>query len=258
MPTEALAKVGCNASRIGFPDLHPINNILYFANLGHIGQISKGNNLMKMNRFIVAMLAVFVFSGCAPFQHSLKDGEALPDGKVLLVGAVALDPPLEQGEMVHYDVRGASRGVIRFGVTKDLSQKVDMKAMNPLSSDEVLIMNLKGISCIPLNPGTRYLRLGIMDESSHASIPVVINGRPGFRGIDVQSLYLIKDIKLDLPSNAKAVYIGTLVFQHDGKQATGVRVRDDFKQATKDLAAKQIPGLTSKEMVRKLAQVVKN
>ncbi|MBJ6798540.1 hypothetical protein [Geomonas propionica] len=213
---------------------------------------------MSVKRFIVAMLVLVMFSGCAPFQHSLKEGEALPDGKVLLVGAVVLDPPLEQGEMIHYDVRGASRGVVRFGVTKDLSQKVDMKATIPLSSDEVFIMNLKGISYIPLTPGTRYLRLGIMDESSHASMPVVIGGKSGFRGIDVQSLYLVKDIKVDLPSNAKAVYIGTLVFQHDGKQATGVRVRDDFKQATKDLAAKHIPGLTAEGMVRKLAQIVKN
>lgn len=213
---------------------------------------------MELKRFVVGIIAVLVFSGCAPFQYSLKEGEALPDGKVLLVGAVALDPPLEQGEMIHYDVRGASRGVIRFGVTKDLSQKVDMKATSPISSDEVFIMNLKGISCIPLQAGTRYLRLGIMDESSRASIPVIINGKPGFRGIDVKSLYLIKDVKVDLPANAKAVYIGTLVFRHDGKQATGVQVRDDFNQAAKDLSARHIPGLTAKEMVRKLAQVVKN
>jgi len=45
----------------------------------------------------MALLCCLLFaSGCAPFLGSLK-GESRPDGKVLLVGAVALDPPVEQG-----------------------------------------------------------------------------------------------------------------------------------------------------------------
>ncbi len=213
---------------------------------------------MKMARSIVVVFVVLMFAGCAPFLGSLKEGESVPDGKVLLVGAVALDPPLEQGTLVSYDVRGASRGIIRFGVTKDLSKKVDLHSFPPISSDEVFLMNMKGLSFIPLQPGTRYMRLGIMDQSSHYSIPVVINGTPGFRGVDVKSLYLVKNIKVNIPSDVKAVYIGTLVFKHDGEKATSVQVRDDFKQAAKDLAVKHIPGLTAKDVVKRLAQVVKD
>lgn len=213
---------------------------------------------MKMTRFILAMCVALVFAGCAPFHGSLKAGESVPEGKVLLVGAIVLDPPLEQGTLVGYDVRGASRGIIRFGVTKDLSGKVDRQSLATTPFDEVLLLSMKDLSCIPLQPGTRYLRIGIMDQSSHFSIPVVDGGKPGFRGVDVTSLYLVKDVKIDIPSNAKAVYIGTLVFRHDGSQATSVQVRDDFKQAAKDLAVKSIPGLSAKDMVKKLAQVVKN
>jgi len=46
----------------------------------------------------MALLCCLLFaSGCALFIGSLKEGESLPDGKVLLVGAVALAPPVEQG-----------------------------------------------------------------------------------------------------------------------------------------------------------------
>jgi hypothetical protein len=212
---------------------------------------------MKSTGFVLTMLVLF-FAGCAPFNGSLKEGEAMPEGKVLLVGSIALDPPLEQGTLVSYDVRGASRGIIRFGVTKDTSKKVDLKSVISMSFDEVFLMNMQGLSCIPLQPGTRYLRVGIMDLSSHYSMPIVDGAAPGARGVEVTSLQLIKDLKVEIPNGVKAVYIGTLVFRHDGRQATSVQVRNDFKQAVKELATKHIPGLSPKDMVKKLAQVVKD
>ncbi len=213
-----------------------------------------------MTKFLISMLGcLFVVAGCAPFCGSLKEGEALPEGKVLLIGAVVLDPPVEQGRFVNIDVWGASRGVIRFALTNDLSKKVDPRSPNPISPDEVLLMKLKGLSCIPMQPGTRYLREGMLDKSSRCSIlaPPGPNGvSTGFKGIDVSSLRLVGDLKIDIPDNVKAVYIGTIVFRHDGKRTTGLRVRDDFKQATKELAANKIPGISSKDVVKKLARVV--
>ncbi len=61
---------------------------------------------------------------------------------------------------------------------------------------------------------------------------------------------------LHIPDNVKAVYIGSIVFRHDGKRTTGVQVRDNFKQATKDLAAINIDGISSKDVVKKLARIV--
>lgn len=216
---------------------------------------------MTKTRFFMAALCCLLFvSGCAPFRHSLQEGDSLPDGEVLLVGAVALDPPIEQGNMVHHDAMGASKGVMRVHLAKDLSQKVDVNSLMSLSIDDVLLMKLKGLSFISLKPGIRYVRLGIVDISSQGAIPVAPagpGGAPGFRGIDVQSLYLVRDLKLDIPEKAKAVYIGTIVFKHDGQYATGVRVRDDFKQVAKEIAAKKITGITSQNLVKKLAQVVK-
>lgn len=216
---------------------------------------------MRTTRLLMAVLCCLLFtSGCAPFLGSLKEGESLPDGQVLLVGAVALDPPVEQGTFVNIDVMGASQGVMRIALTKDLSKKVDLGSAMPISPDEVLLMKLKGISCIPLPPGIRYVRLGIVDLSTRASnltTPTGPGGSPGFKGIDVSALYLIGDLKLEIPEKAKAVYIGTIVFKHDGREATGVQVRDDFKQATKDLAANKFPGIAVNDIVKKLAKVVK-
>ena len=216
---------------------------------------------MKVARLLVAVLGCLLFvSGCAPIHASLKEGEPLPEGKVLLVGAIVLDPPVDQGELINYDVRGMSRGVIRFAMTKDLSKKVDMQAMLPISPEEILLMNLKGVSFVPLQSGTLYIRMGIMDVSSRAStltMPTGPGGSAGFKGIDVSSLYLVRDLKIEIPAKAKAVYIGTIVFKHDGAKATGVQVRDDFKQAVTELTAKNIPGIKPKDVVKKLAQVVR-
>jgi len=213
-----------------------------------------------MTKLLVTMLCcLLAVAGCEPFYGSLKEGEALPEGKVLLVGAIALDPPVEQGRIVSIDVRGASRGVIRFALTNDLSKKVNPQAPMPISPDEVLLMKLKGLSCIPMQPGTRYIRMGMLDKSSQYSIlaPPGPNGvSTGFKGVDVSSLRLVGNLKIDIPDNVKAVYIGTIVYRHDGKRTTGIQVRDDFKQATKDLAANNIVGISSKDVVKKLARVV--
>lgn len=88
-------------------------------------------------------------------------------------------------------------------------------------------------------------------------MPAGPGGSAGFKGIDVSALYLVKDLKIEIPEKAKAVYIGTIVFRHDGREATGVKVRDDFKQAAKDLMTKNIAGIASKDVVKKLAQVMK-
>ena len=101
------------------------------------------------------------------------------EGKVLLVGAIVLDPPVDQGELINYDVRGMSRGVIRFAMTKDLSKKVDMQALLPISPEEILLMNLKGVSFVPLQSGTLYIRMGIMDVSSRASTLTMPTGPGG-------------------------------------------------------------------------------
>lgn len=214
---------------------------------------------MKRLFLVMTLLCSLVSSGCAPFRSSLKEGESLPSGKVLLIGAVALDPPVEQGDFVHHDVMGASKGVMRVALTRDLSQKVDVNSLASLSIEEALLMKMKESSFIPLQPGVRYIRLGIVDLSSRASrltMPAGPSGSAGFKGIDVSSLYLVRDLKLDLPEGVKAVYVGTIIFKHDGTKATGVKVRDDFKQALKELAAMKIDGLSSKDVVKKLAHVV--
>ena len=44
--------------------------------------------------------------------------------------------------------------------------------------------------------------------------------------IDAQFVTIVKDTKLDLSANAKAVYIGTIVFERNGNEVTRVFVRN--------------------------------
>lgn len=56
-----------------------------------------------------------------------------------------------------------------------------------------------------------------------------------------------------VPAGAKAVHIGTLVFTRDGRHVTGLRVRDDFAAAMRDVAGLGVAGLSPRDVVKTLA-----
>ena len=77
---------------------------------------------------------------------------------------------------------------------------------------------------------------------------------------------LYGDVKIVVPSKAKAVYIGTIVYQHDlkntkpnrfGYPSQRVVVRDEYDKAMADLAAMKIPGIAPKDVVKRLAVVIR-
>ena len=77
-------------------------------------------------------------------------------------------------------------------------------------------------------------------------------GQPFF---EVLNLY--RNIKLDVPANTMAVYIGTIVYKHDGKRAVSVSVQDEYDQAMRELSRMNVQGLKPGSVVKRLAVVVK-
>jgi hypothetical protein len=213
----------------------------------------------------VVLLAASCMSG--NFSNSLEKGTAVPQGKVMLIGKLTVEPMVEQGNVIVHAPRGTHTGVIKMNFGADADQPLDKEAMVPFSSTEQMDFDFKKTSFIPVDPGTRFARLGtLMLDSSRYTYGVARAGSPGAGGVEITYIMCYGDVKIVVPQKAKAVYVGTIVYQHDlkntkpnrfGYPSKRVVVRDEFNQAMQDLAAMKIPGITSKDVVRKLAVVVR-
>ncbi len=207
------------------------------------------------------LLVAPLLSGCAmlsmPYGIPLEPRQAAPAGKVLLVGEFVLDPPVTQGRVNVTAPRGKHVGVIKVYMSKDLRGRVDLNKATMEPIDEGMDVNMKGLSVVPLDPGTRYIRLGSVIKEAHLRDRSVGPERGGAgMTVDAEFLQLVRDLKLTVPAGAKAVYVGRITYRHDGSRATGVSVSDDYAGAMKELSALGIRGLTPSQVKKSLAVVV--
>ncbi len=219
----------------------------------------------------ITMAIAAMTSACAfttPFRESLGNGDAVPAGTVLVIGKITVDPMVEQGNIAVHAPRGTHRGVIKMHFSGDADKPLDRDALIPFSPSESMDWSFTKTSFIPLAPGTRFARLGaLMLESRMVSYGVGLGGAPAPRAVDVTYIMLYGDVKIVVPANAKAVYIGTVSYRHDlkntrpnkfGYPSKRVVVKDESKAAMADLAAMKIPGIGPRDVVKKLAVVVRD
>lgn len=216
---------------------------------------------------ILALTSLVLAAACTPFHAALQKGEAVPPGTVLVIGKITVDPMVSQGTVIVQAAGGTHVGVVKMNFGDNAAQPIDRDAMVPFSSTEQMDWSFTKTSFIPLQPGTRYARIGtLMLDSKRYTYGVSRGGAPAPGGADITYLMLYGDVKIVVPAKAKAVYIGTIVYQHDlqntrpnrfGYPSRRVFVRDDYDKAMADLAAMKIPGVRPKDVVKRLASVVR-
>jgi len=173
----------------------------------------------KESCIFILLLLMAVVAGCGPsYTEALKKEEAIPSGTVLAVGRIVLEPSLETTGKKKVD---AEPQEIQVGLTFDLSEKIKEGAM--YSANEAISPIVGETFFFPLPQGTRYIRSGqVMKVVGHH-----MNGpSAGMPIYEVVRMY--KNVKLEIPGKAQIVYIGTIVYHHDGKRATSVSVRDEY------------------------------
>lgn len=211
---------------------------------------------------VLSLIFVYLLTGCAslsaiysaPRYRSLADTQTPAPGEVLVIGRFVLDPPVEQGVLSYYDPWDSKQN-ISFAMTGDLATPVDLDSTFPVIPDEILLAEYEATSFVPMPPGTRYLRLGSYAITAYCSVQA-IGPTGGCRAMHSESVQLAQDIRIDVPAGADAVYIGTIVFEHDGESGTRAYVRDDFRAALRELDALGIPGINSSNVSKSLAEVV--
>lgn len=201
---------------------------------------------MYFRSIFLSLVCVVFITGCGSFSPALKRGEEIPPGMVLVIGKFVIDPPWYMNDTKPKP--GEEKLNIMAGITNDLS--IVVKENKIYKTDINISTPLYDVFYYPFPPGTKYIR--------HAQVmkPIGAHTSGAIRGATVfKVLKLYRNIKLDVPERAKAVYIGTIVYRHDGKRLRSVAVRDEYRQALRDLAEMKIPGLRNRDVVKKLAVV---
>lgn len=190
----------------------------------------------------------------AETYETMEKAEAVPAGHVLVIGRVAFDPPVQQKQIHAIWSPGAPvHGRVSIAATNDLSEPLNLNVAPPLSPDEGMSFSDNGTSFLPMPPGTRYLRYGDYMISHTCAASAVMTG---CRHYHSEQIEIIGDVELNVPDGASAVYVGTIVYRHDGERTTGVSVRDDFRTALRDLDALGIPGINSSNVMKRLARAM--
>jgi len=206
---------------------------------------------MKCKAAVALLVSIVFLTSCGPgwnFTPQIEQGEAIPEGKVLMIGKFVIDPVwLTEKEKAK---SGQEKLDILVGTTNDLSQPV--KEGSLYSPDGSFNPVLHEVFYYPVPAGTQYIRSGIVQKVVGQHYVGIAKGSPIF-----ENLNFFRNIKLTVPTGAKAVYVGTIIYYHDGKHATSIVVRDDYEQALKELVKKKIPGIKPSDVKKQLAVVVK-
>jgi len=190
---------------------------------------------MKKIALCLAVL-VSLLPGCGSFVQPLLKGDAVPEGKVLMIGKVIVSP--------HYGkVSKDERDFIMMSMNDDLNRSVN-------SIDDAIDPDLGKVFYFPVSVGTKYFRVGQIMIPNGSRI-----GAGGSR-TTYDVLRMLRNIKVTIPAKAHAVYIGTITYKHNGEKATEVTVRDEQEEAMQALAKMHFRSLAPKDIVKKLAIVL--
>jgi hypothetical protein len=204
---------------------------------------------MNKKAFFALITTIGIAAGCGPsWTPALQKGEAVPSGLVLVMGKIMIDPIWFTKNDI--ERQGGEIPNIRIGITYDLSKEAtEGKLYYP---DEGINPILGEFFYYPLSPSKRYIRSGMVFKAKGHHMAGMNAGQAYY---DVLNFF--RNISFEVPPNTKAVYIGTIVYKHDGKHATGIFVRDEYGEAAQELEKMKIPGIHAGDLKKRLAVVMK-
>ncbi len=214
---------------------------------------------MKNSKFFILLICILL-AGCGITQlPAIEPGSAIPPGKVLVIAQLELNPGVKQGAMskTHFIIGAPKEDEARVYLSPVADVPVDKDAVIPFSLKGASQMNLSFSqpSVVPMDSGTRFIRMG--EFILNATTSWRRNPVGEMRGsANVEKLMLWGDLEINIPDEAKAIYIGTLRYDHNGAESRKVTVVDDYKKAMEKLNKMNLE-INSKDVVKRLAKVVR-
>ena len=225
-------------------------------------------------RLLVLALSL-PLAGCGLAGAIAKSNDHLPLASTsgskapYLIAHLSFSPQVEQGQLQFVELSDHSvKGVMMFSFFPDLREidwdKKDNPGFGGMASIvfggveegwEGTAIKQKGVSVIPFDRGTHYIRRGTFMINSYCRQSVIVGQGSSMRCTDYVSegIDMRRDLKIEVPEGAYAVYIGKLVISHNGKRATSVKVVDAYDQALAALRKEPVPGLDLAKVQKRLA-----
>lgn len=223
--------------------------------------LSRTNVKNKIITSLIALTAICLSAGCGLPQHArLAPGNPVPTDKVLVVTRTQFNPPISQNfDYEKYCVGPgcAGQGEVELFLYPDNGKEITMdpNASTPLKGASEMHVSFEGFSFILMPPGKWYIRHGIVTHTRQQTDETVICGTSIAR-YSYQKLLISGDLEVKIPLDARAVYIGDLLYDHDGSMTQKVRVRDEYNQARKALEKMNFMDIKGSDLKRMLATVV--
>lgn len=211
---------------------------------------------------VLAVVMLFALAGCGvTYMPRYEQVGAIAPGQVLVVSRVEVHPEVQQQKDIEKIFAGRNaikRGEVHFLTSPNADKPVKKGAMMPFDVKGGYEFNVsfQEFSFTLMPAGTTFIRRGDIAVGRQNKAYSSSGGAPQGVHAGFRDVYLWGDVTFTIPAGAKAVYIGTLVYQHDGRYSTNVSVRDDFENAKRALEKQKIPGIRSADLKKVLAKVV--
>lgn len=212
---------------------------------------------------VLAFLIIFTLTGCGvTYLPRYEQIKAIAPGQVLVVSRVEVRPGVKQQKDIEKIFAGRNaikRGEVHFLTSPNADKPAKKGAMIPFDVKGGFEFNVsfKDFSFTVMPAVTSYIRRGDITVGKQNAAYSSSGGVTQGAHMSFRDVYLWGDVKFTIPAGAKAVYIGTLVYDHNGRYSTRVRIKDDYKNAKRALEKQKIPGIRGKDLKKRLARVIR-
>jgi hypothetical protein len=181
---------------------------------------------MRFAKLVVGCLAVAVLASChhRTVEFPVKPVDSWADGDegaVLVVGRIALDPPLVKAEQITIAEESRNKALVYLGV--ELKRITQLGRRDPHGRAET-----------PLNQ-TFFLATSAQSSYYLGSVVVLERGKNHF----TRKATLPGGLLMDIRPKDRAVYIGTIhYFRDEFFEIVRVEIEDDYEKANKEYQKK--------------------
>ena len=217
--------------------------------------------LKKSIHFLSAISLLLLTASCAfPYYKPYQPEISVPPGYAIVISKIQLSPKIVkkfEGNFKQIGTNLPKDGEIAMFTNPNIEKPLRKSVVNPIPLVGTKQMNISydDFSYHIMPVGTHYLRYGLLTYGSYncgtsGSVGTGTRGHTCSR-----ELRVFGDVKFEVPENTKAVYIGTLSYEHDGEMSSKVTVKDESGKLKK--ALKKVKGINGRDVKKSLGKVIR-
>jgi hypothetical protein len=218
--------------------------------------------MQRRSILLFAAAAILLLTSACSFPHykHYDPGVAIPPAHAIVIAKIKFTPKIVRKFEGNFKQIGANlpkEGEIAMFTNPNIKKPLRKSVVNPipLAGTKQINIGYEYFTYHIMPVGTHYLRYGMLTYGSYGCGTSGSVGT-GTRGHTCsRELRVFGDVKFEVPKGAKAVYIGTLAYKHDGQMSSRVTVKDEFSKLKKSL--RKVKGIRTRDVKKRLGKVIR-